>query len=85
MAAQIRPTSRLQDIEQKFVVSPQVGKLVEATSLQVVAANEGVIYDVGQDEKPSERRRDPAAWPDNSAMKAAAWLRLEALTQSAAE
>lgn len=32
----------LQDIEQKFAVTAQVGKLVEATSLQVVEANDGV-------------------------------------------
>lgn len=34
--------SSLHEIEQKFAVTAQVGKLVEATSLQVVAANEGV-------------------------------------------
>ncbi|HEV2554936.1 MAG TPA: methyl-accepting chemotaxis protein [Bosea sp. (in: a-proteobacteria)] len=34
--------SSLQDIEQKFAVTAQVGKLVEATSLQVVEANDGV-------------------------------------------
>ena len=34
--------SSLQDIEKKVAVTAQVGKLVEATSLQVVAANEGV-------------------------------------------